>query len=98
MLKKYLIFCVLIIHHTITHSQYHYGEYPSITTSLPQFDENNKETAMMGEEEEDKLDIKSEILLKISLAILAYKALAFNLVLFALIVIIPLLNPSYYEF
>lgn len=52
---------------------------------------NNKDMMI-----DDKLDAKSEILWKISLTILVFKALAFNMVLFALIVIIPLLNPDFH--
>lgn len=55
--------------------------------------EENKEVM-----EKDKLDFKSEIILKISLAILAYKALAFNLILFTLLVFIPLLNPDHFDY
>ena len=52
----------------------------------------------MKEEEENKIDFKSEVLLKIALAVLAYKALAFTLVLFAMVVILPLLNPANYHY
>lgn len=86
-------------------SQYYYGgtyDLPSITTSKEGLQIPNKDMMNLNSdemmEEDNKLDFKSEVLWKIALAILAYKAVAFTLVLFALIVIIPLLNPDYFNY
>lgn len=102
---KYFVIFLCSLNHFI-YSQFnsrgsypHFYNLPSIATSYHQPEENsvlNDKDVMETNMMENKLDIKTEILLKISLAILVFKALAFNMVLFALIVIIPLLNPEFH--
>lgn len=103
-LKYFVIFLCFLIQ--FTHSEFSSrGSYPNFyiqpsigTASLENSFTNDKEMIETNNNNmmKDKLDKKSEILLKISLAILVFKALAFNMVLFALIVIIPLLNPEFH--
>ena len=103
-LKYFVIFLCSLNH--FTYSQFnsrgsypHFYNLPSIATSYHQPEENsvlNDKEVIENNMMENKLDTKTEILLKVSLVILVFKALAFNMVLFALIVIIPLLNPEYH--
>lgn len=82
-------------------SQYYPGglhQLPTIATSKGDMENSNKDMMETELEPDFKLGIKSEVLLKIALAILAYKAAAFNLVLFALIFLIPLLNPAHFAY
>lgn len=83
-------------------SYHDHKNFPLITTSKEGLQTTTNEVMELNSEktmdEGNKIDFASEVLLKIALAILAYKALAFNLVLFALIVIIPILNPMYFDY
>lgn len=64
---------------------------PSVNSTMTnqQIEENSQM------EKGEKLELRTEVLLKILLAILVFKSIAFTIFLFVLVIIIPPLNPNY---